>query len=191
MKKNLPVLAIIAFTALILIGLFILAAQQPSTTSSSTSTSIGANEINFSLPDTTGKKFTLADTKGKSVVFLEFFAVWCPHCQREAPLVDDLYNKYQGKGVTFVDVQASQYGKNYESGDNTPATIADLQWFKSNFNVPFPILLDQSTATATKYGVQGFPTIFIIDKKGKIYYTSSGEVAESQLASELEGALKK
>ena len=194
MKKNLPALLITAFTALIIIGLAVLALKQSPSASSTTNANaptVGSDAINFSLQGLDGTTYSLSQYKEKEPVFLEFFAVWCPHCQRMAPIVEQLNQKY-GSKIQFLNVQASPYGKNYETqGDTTPATSSDLNWFKDNFGIKYPILADQSTTTANKYGVQGFPTFFVIDRTGKIIYTSSGEVPQATLYSAINKVITK
>lgn len=49
--------------------------------------------FDFTLTDQYGKKHKLSDYKGK-VVFLNFWATWCPPCKKEMPDIEELYNKY-------------------------------------------------------------------------------------------------
>ena len=47
-------------------------------------------------------------------------------------------------------------------------TIEDLNWFATNFNVKYPLLLDAQIKSADTYGIMYYPTVYIIDKEGKV-----------------------
>lgn len=193
MKKNLPAVLIGFFTILLVVGLILLAINQSTSSAQTAGTpgkpiATGANEVNFSLKGIDGHMYTLSNYIGKSAVFIEFFALWCPHCQNEAPTMEALSNQYKGK-VQFFSVQASPYGHTYEeTGDTAPATIDDFNWFKGQFGITYPMLQDASIATADKYGVQGFPTFVLINKSGKVAFTnasSGGEMSQASLEDQI------
>jgi peroxiredoxin len=123
----------------------------------------GAAAPNFSLPALDGKTYSLADQKGK-VVVLEFMATWCPHCQDDAPMMNQLDAAYKDKGVQILGINATPRGHDNES----PAKMDDLKWFKDNYGVTFPLLFDQPLQSAKDYGVTGYPTIYVIDQQGNV-----------------------
>lgn len=129
----------------------------------------GVPAPDFSLPGTDGQTHTLSQYRGK-VVLLEFIATWCPHCRNDAPIVNEAYEKFKDKDVQFFAVNASPYGYNYQgpSGEQAPATMADLNWFRDNYKVPFPLLFDQEFKSADDYHVAFFPTIYVVGKDGMI-----------------------
>jgi peroxiredoxin len=111
----------------------------------------------FTLPDTAGKPHSLADYRGK-VVFLNFWATWCPPCRAEIPAFIRLYKQYKDRGFTVVGVSLDARGK------------ADAAPFVRAKEIPYPILLDPRAAVAPDYGgVRGIPTTFIITQDGRIY----------------------
>src|SRR5690348_16998960 len=57
----------------------------------------------FTLITPDGKKVSLKDYRGK-VVFLNFWATWCPSCRTEMPDMDKLYREYKAKGLEIVAV---------------------------------------------------------------------------------------
>lgn len=196
MKNKLPMFLIGGFTILIIAGLAWLSSSQPSSPvppgqqKPKPPIKVGQSAPNFKLQGIDKKTYNLADYKGQKAVFVELFAIWCPHCQAEAPRIDSIYSKYKEKGVAFFDIQASPYGKDYETThDTSAASIEDFNFFKNTFHVTFPILQDQNSTTATNYGLTSYPTFYIIDKSGKVTYTNTGEVSPDELSSEIEKVL--
>jgi peroxiredoxin len=141
------------------------------------------------LPAANGGSYSLAQYKGQKVVVLEFFAPWCPHCQDETKMLKQLQQAYGGKGVQVLSVSASAYGRNYESGDMTPISMSDIQWFSSTFGLNYPALFDPSLKAANAYNVQGFPTIYIVNKQAIITYATSGETSYASLQQQVNQAL--
>jgi len=123
---------------------------------------------------TTNGPFDLKTSSGPTV--LEVFATWCPHCQREVPILNVLSDKYKGK-INFVSVSGSS-----RAGDgNSPESQADVVSFASQLHVSYPIAYDPDLAVAKSYLGGGFPTIVIIDKNKKISKVLEGEVAQADL----------
>lgn len=146
---------------------------------------IGMAAPNFTLPDTFNKTHSLSDYKGK-VTVLEFFAPWCPHCQKDAPIINEVYSKYKDKGVEVLAVSATPYGKDREA----PITMDDIIWFRDTYKVEHPMLLDKELKSTADYGIESYPTIYLVDKNGVI--TSEVELpftAES-LSADLDKLLK-
>lgn len=152
---------------------------------------VGQKAPNFTLKSVNGKSFTLAAQKGHPVV-LEFFAVWCPHCQHEAPLIQKLTNQYTAKGVRVWAILANPYGPNYDNSyglDTTPAKKADLAWFSRTFGEHVPQLIDPHFKVVNEYGVNGYPGIYVINAHGVIVHSSSGEQPYSTLANAVNKAM--
>lgn len=142
---------------------------------------VGATAPEFTVSTTAGP-FDLATAT--TPVFLEVFATWCPHCQRETKIIDALYKKY-GKDVNFVGVSGSAVG-----GDgNTPASQADVIAFTQKFSVTYPVAFDPDLKVANAYMQSGFPTIVMIKKDKTISYIGDGELAASTLESAIKAAL--
>jgi cytochrome c biogenesis protein CcmG, thiol:disulfide interchange protein DsbE len=119
-------------------------------------------------------------------VFLEIFATWCPHCQRETAVLNQLYEKY-GKRVDFVAVTGSPYAHDRAS----PESLSDVLGFVQYFRLRYPVAFDGSLAIAGKYLQGGYPTIAIIGSNKRIAYIGSGEIAETALDSAIRRALRR
>jgi peroxiredoxin len=153
--------------------------------------SLGTRAPGFVLKDANGKPYSLAQQRGHPVV-LEFFAVWCPHCQHMAPTMERLANSYRSKGVRTWMILANPYGPNYDKSfgqDTTLATGTDLLWFKKKFHETLPMLVDPKFRVVNRYQVSGYPGIYVIDGKGTIRYAGGGEAPYSELSTAVNSAL--
>lgn len=140
------------------------------------------------LPAADGKTYSLAQYKGEKVVVLEFFAPWCPHCQNETTVLKQLQEQY-GDKVQVLAVSASPYGRNYEQGDQSAISMSDIQWFSTTFGLNYPSLFDPSLKAGQAYGIQQFPTQYIVNKQGVITYRGSGEMSYASLQQQVNQAL--
>ncbi|HEX3467866.1 MAG TPA: TlpA disulfide reductase family protein [Candidatus Elarobacter sp.] len=109
-------------------------------------------------------------------VLLEVFATWCPHCQRETVILNDLATKYQGK-IAIVAVSGSAQ----DMTGSGPESQADVNTFGATFNVRYPIAFDPDLKVASLYLKTGFPTMVLIGANKKIAWSGDGEVKEATL----------
>lgn len=107
----------------------------------------------FTLKDISGKNVSLADFKGK-VVVLDFWATWCPPCRKEIPDFISIQNEYGARGVQVVGIALDELPK--------------VQAFARSNGMNYPVLMGNDAITAQYGGIEGIPTTFIIDRKGKI-----------------------
>jgi peroxiredoxin len=112
------------------------------------------------LLNTIKQASSLRDFQGQ-VVYLDFWASWCPPCRTSMPLFDDLHRKYQHRGLVFI-------------GISEDATIQEAQYFMSKVPVTFPLLWDKGGIIASDYSLLAMPYAYLIDKKGNIRYIHQG-----------------
>ena len=135
-----------------------------------------------------GSDYTLAQYQGK-VVVLEFFATWCPICQAETNVLTQIQHDNAVYGVQVLSVTASDDGRHSESSPQaTPLSMNDVQWYVSTYHLNYPALLDTSLQAGNAYGVQGYPTIYIINKQGIITYAGEGQISYDSLQQHIEEA---
>jgi thiol-disulfide isomerase/thioredoxin len=142
---------------------------------------VGDNAPPFAVSTTAGP-FDLATAQ--STVLLEVFATWCPHCQHETKILDDIYKKY-GKQVSVVSVSGSNVG----ADGNTAASQADVIAFAQKYDVTYPVAFDPDLKVANAYLQTGFPTIVVIKANKKISYIGDGEIPAATLESAIKAAL--
>jgi len=157
--------------------------KNASTAPINASATMGQKAPDFVLPTTAGLFDLKTVTKP---VLLEIFASWCPHCQHETKVMNQLYAAY-GKRVAFLSVPGSDTGMDGAS----PESQLDILNFQIRFNVKYPIAeYDPNLTVAKMYLKGGYPTIAIIDRNKTIVYINDGEIPYKELAAELDQALK-
>lgn len=107
----------------------------------------------FKVPLATGGEVSLEDYKGKPVLLI-FYTENCPYCRKAAPEIEKLYKKYSEKGLAVLGM-CGQADKN--------AAIR----FSKDLETTFPMAYNVYDAMR-KYGVQGVPFIYLLDKKHEL-----------------------
>ena len=122
--------------------------------------------FDFTLTDQYGKEHTLSDYKGK-VVFLNFWATWCPPCKKEMPDIEELYQEYNlnQDEVVFLGVANPS---SLEYPNNQDGTEDEIIQFLDDNGYSFPTLFDKTGEVLYDYYISAFPTTFMIDKEGNI-----------------------
>jgi peroxiredoxin len=146
---------------------------------------VGAAAPDFSLPAADGQNYSLSQFKGK-VVLLEFLATWCPHCQEDSKIFNQVSDAYKDKNVQFLGVNASPYGHDHTSA----ATIDDLKWFRDTYGTQYPLMFDKDYSVSNTYAVQYFPTVYVIDATGKINAMPDSDISVESVSALLDTALK-
>ncbi len=114
----------------------------------------------FSLTLFDGRTIRLSDFRGK-VVFLNFWASWCPPCRAEARLLEQSWQRYKDQGVVFLGVDMQD-------------TEEAARRFIQEFGITYLNGRDPKNRIAIDYGVYGIPETFFIDKEGRITYKHIG-----------------
>jgi len=94
----------------------------------------------------------LQSYRGK-VVYLDFWATWCPPCKKSIPFLNALRNELQDQGFEVVAI----------SVDENPE---DTQPYLAQFPVDFVVALEPTGACPKKYDVMAMPSSYFIDRKG-------------------------
>lgn len=140
--------------------------------------------IDFTLTDQYGKTHKLSDYEGK-VVFLNFWATWCPPCKEEMPHIEQLYKDYNknNEDVVILGVASPNLGR-----EGSREHVVN---FLKEQGYTFPVALDEDGALAYQYGINAFPTTFIIDKEGYVTQYIPGAMDKETMASFIENQRNK
>jgi thiol-disulfide isomerase/thioredoxin len=133
----------------------------------------------FKFERFTGGQITSAEVKGK-VVMLDFWATWCPPCVKEMPMLVRVAKEYEAKGVVFV--AASQ-----DDSDHAADVVGEFISHDVPGLKPFAVYSD--AAVSAMFKVRALPTLYVIDRQGKIIGSQTGEVSERKVRSWLDKAL--
>lgn len=164
--------------------------ETPETSDLSTSESPGEEEaqaipaFDFTLVDQYGNTHTLSDYKGK-VVFLNFWATWCPPCNLEMPDIEALYKEhnYNKDDIVILGVASPKGPEN----TNTREIDKDgVLGFLEQKEYTFPILFDDTGEVYRLYNVTALPTTFMIDKNGSIFGYVPGMLTKDMMRSIIE-----
>jgi cytochrome c biogenesis protein CcmG, thiol:disulfide interchange protein DsbE len=109
-----------------------------------------------------------ADGRAKVVYFV---AHWCPHCQREVPLVEELIK--EGSKPDNLDLYAVSTSVKPEAGNYPPQAWLDQAHLEAT------IMRDDKVSSAlVSYGGGGFPFAVYLDTDNKVIARSSGELGK-------------
>ncbi len=123
--------------------------------------------FDFTLVDQYGKEHTLSDYKGK-VVFLNFWATWCPPCKKEMPDIEALYQE-TGMNQENIIVLGVANPASSEYPNNSDVSKEEVIAFLEENNYTFPVVFDETGEVLANYYISAFPTTFFIDTDGNIY----------------------
>ena len=126
-------------------------------------------------------KIDPADGRAKVVIFV---AHWCPHCQREVPLLV----QWQRDGLVPSGLDVIGIAT---SSDPASPNFPPSEWLaREEFPALWPVMADSGEKTAaTAMGVSGFPFFVLIDADGKVALRISGEVEMDALTEQINKAL--
>ncbi|WP_232297854.1 TlpA disulfide reductase family protein [Nitrosospira sp. NpAV] len=113
---------------------------------------LGAEARGFVFTDSTGKKLTLSDYKGKWVL-INFWATWCPPCLKEIP---DLVSLYESRKDVVVIGIAMDY--------QNPQTVLK---YADSLSISYPIVFGDRKIAAQIGPVSMLPTTYLFDPAGQ------------------------
>ena len=144
-------------------------AQQAAYQSNRGHVEVGQEAPDFTLPKPDGTPFSLSSLRGKYVL-LDFWGTWCKWCIKGIPTLKEIYGKYSDK-LEIVSISCSD---------------SDEAWHKGleKYEMPWTQVHNQDQegddgpVVDSIYGVEGYPSFYLIDPKGKIERIFVGESDE-------------
>ena len=175
-KKTKIALGIGGFVLFILLAVLAYNLLSPKVTPTDTNTSIEIIAApDFTVTATDGTEVTLSSMKGKPVI-LNFWASWCPPCQKEMP---DLQKQFEihGDTIAFMMVDLT---------DGQQETKESAQSFIEKNKYTFPIYFDETGKASTAYSIASIPMTFFINREGNIVKSVNGMLTEKTLLEGIE-----
>ena len=118
----------------------------------------------FSGQTVDNQQISYATMKGKKVVILDFWSIYCASCIEEMPKLIGLYNEFKDKGLVVIGVNLDSFG--------THRVVKFMNGMETKIN--FPVLIDKNRQVATAYSAMVLPTALVIDASGKIRFFHVG-----------------
>jgi peroxiredoxin len=126
----------------------------------------------FKVTDLNGKSISLSDYEGK-VLFLNFWATWCPPCRAEIPDFVEVYGREKPKGLEILGI----------SLDTKPKDVVVA--FVEKLKINYPVVLETRSATekiVLDYEMgNAIPVTIVIDKKGRVRAKQVGQLDRGTL----------
>lgn len=112
------------------------------------------------VTDQQGNAIRLADYRGK-VIYLDFWASWCPPCRVSFPWMVELQKRYADQGLVVI-------------ANSVDEQVKDVTSYLQGQTIPFVVTLDPEGKLAEQFNVPGMPTSYLIDAKGQIRFRHVG-----------------
>jgi len=106
----------------------------------------------------------------RHVVVVSFFATWCKPCMKELPLLQNLYEKYDGQRVKWFLVDITEATRTSPGFEDSPVAGP----FLAKKGITMQILNDNRGVAKERYGAKTLPRLFVIDKFQTIRLTKKG-----------------
>jgi len=135
-----------------------------------TTAKVGEKAPNFTLTDTTGKTYTLADAvKNNELVVLEWFNPDCPFVKahhQTGSTMRDLYAEFKDRGVAWMAINSGAPGLQGAGLERNRRAIEE-------YGIKYPVLLDETGEVGHLYGAKTTPHMYIINHDGVLLYAGA------------------
>jgi len=99
------------------------------------------------------------DMKSGKATMLVFWEVWCPHCKREVPKLQAMYDKYNSQGFNMVGLTRI----------TKSATEESVAAFVKDNNISYPVAKQDGEEMSRHYGIGGIPAAAVV-RDGKVIW---------------------
>jgi thiol-disulfide isomerase/thioredoxin len=108
----------------------------------------------------------LKDLRGR-VVLIEFWTFGCFNCRNTLPFVKGWDDRYRGQGLIVIGVHSPEF--------DDERKVENLRREVSSLGIRYPVVTDNDYKTWEAYNVAAWPTVFLLDKQGRIRWMHVGE----------------
>ena len=130
----------------------------------------------FQLMDLDGQPVRINDLRGKAV-WINFWASWCPPCQSETPVIRDLAERYEDRGLEVVGISVQE------------TNFDDVRSYAERYQLGYTIAPDLSGDIFRLYRLYGLPTQFFIGPDGAIRSVILAPLDEESATEQIEAIL--
>lgn len=130
-------------------------------------TSKGKQAPNFAGETVADDMLVLSnELEGKTLI--NFWGSWCEPCKREMPALESAHSKYKNDGFKVISINLGQ--SDFIAGQ-----------FIDQYQLTFPVMIDQDGSIKEAYRVGNLPASFLVDENGVIEEVHEGELSEEML----------
>lgn len=129
---------------------------------------IGKKAIDFNLPATDGKTYSLSNFDNAKYIVVFFTCNHCPYVIGSDEVTRKTVERFQPHGVEFVGINSNS--KNTNETDDFPHMVERIK----EHNFPWKYLYDESQNVAEAYGALRTPHFYVFDEERKLVYTGRG-----------------
>ena len=106
---------------------------------------------------------SLEELKGEKLTVIDFWATWCKPCVTAIPKINSIYNEYSGQGIGFIGVNV-----------DGPRNLSKVKPFATSMKIQYPLVLDPDQNLVNRFNVTVFPTLIVLNEKGKEIFIHEG-----------------
>ncbi len=112
------------------------------------------------------------------VIYIDFWASWCPPCAKSFPFLNQMHHRFQTQGLTVI-------------GVNLDESFSDAKNFLEHYPADFMLATDDSKQCAKDFAVAAMPSSYLIDRQGMVRYAHVGfrAIDKPSLQAEIESLL--
>ncbi len=141
---------------------------------------VGKPAPSYALETRLGVPLTNRELEYHPATVLNFFAPNCGFCKKQLPVVETLRDKFEGRGVRFVNV--AQTMRKAFTPEETEAVLGEL-------GVNGELAIDAGNQVGKRFSVTGFPCLFVVNQSGVIDHVVSGN--KRDLADTVEASVQR
>ena len=130
---------------------------------------LGAPAPDFTLKTLAGETASLSDYKDRPV-FLNFWASWCKPCCGEMKDIIAAYDAHKDQHLQVLAINLTDQER-----------MKDVRQFRDDFQMPFPVLLDEQGKVRKSYALRGVPTSVFIDARGIVRLVNPGPITSETI----------
>ena len=127
-------------------------------------TGMKAQKLNsFILKDLNNKVQNFEELRGEKLTLIDFWTSWCKPCKKAIKELNKINNDYHSKGVKIIGINC-----------DGPRSVSKVKPLSKVLKINYPILLDMDSGLMKDMNLTSFPSLIIVDGKGKVLWIHEG-----------------